>query len=337
MKRALAKILVFTSGALVANAAEAQLQNAYGGDIRGNGGHVIECDSREMPLLVDHWEATGIRGLELDMGEADADFQRNALIVIERLAGLDPYRADKFRRELRNFSDPELTRIIEIDLGATEDGTPIGLPGPDCFLRQAAVHFTNPRPGEPRYIIDRSIWDRLDGIGRAGLVLHEMIYRELAIQKRHSSSSFARWFNVLISTRELRSWTQTSYATYMKERSTYLPFFESENGQIWTILKTDNCSTATMESGDGQVEEFDAPWEFRIENQWREFGAFLKRRGYFPGRGSRLYVSNFCKRSDQIGGSLICRYVFPDRIDSVYRPPLSSNGAEYRFCSWGPH
>jgi hypothetical protein len=65
-------------------------------------------------------------------------------------------------------------------------------------------------PEVKRFSIQRQLWAQLSHDDRAGLVLHEIIYRE-AIEKGHKDSRMARYLNALVGSQQLDHFTQAQY------------------------------------------------------------------------------------------------------------------------------
>lgn len=216
-------------------------QVSFAGPRVGNGGDVIVCDNGgvKTATLLDHYEAQAVRNITIDLGPANQDYTLKINRVLANLERLDHSRASLYRQWLGEFKrDAQFTNsnIVEIqDIGAMT--YPKG-----CEFTQIAVHQTPELPGDSRYIIRQDLWNLLDNNGKAGLILHELIYRELNAQKLidHSSSKFARYYNAIISSRAIKTMTLKEYYTLMTslgfesmDAQGGFPFFlvmERENG-----------------------------------------------------------------------------------------------------------
>lgn len=176
-----------------------------GGDWVGNGGNLILCDKKE-PQLLDYYEGEHDRGIVVDHG-SEGSFSERLEAVFSRLARLSPERAAKYRKwnetfflETRFFYDGKILPIQ--DLG------PIVIPN-DCNIQQVAAQrpASEMMPGDSRYLIDQRYWDRLSQRDKAGLVLHELIYRE-AIESKQKSSPRVRYFNQILSSSQIAHYSE---------------------------------------------------------------------------------------------------------------------------------
>lgn len=84
---------------------------------------------------------------------------------------------------------------------------------PGCVVAQLAIQVRDPIPGQPRYIVDNSIWQQLDATNRAALILHEILYFETS--KRGARNSItARRFNAYLSSSTFETWTEAQYDAF---------------------------------------------------------------------------------------------------------------------------
>lgn len=176
-----------------------------GGDWVGNGGNVLSCTDSQELLLLDYVEADQ-RGLTIDLG-GGATYQEQVLFTLDRLQKVNPTRADLYRKWLQTFiSETEWmqgAKFVPVpDIG-------VGVIPLNCEVKQIAVQKPDEQmfPGDKRYIIDRQLWNRLSEKNKAGLVLHELIYRE-AITEGHVSSMKVRYFNQSISSSSFANFDQ---------------------------------------------------------------------------------------------------------------------------------
>lgn len=83
-----------------------------------------------------------------------------------------------------------------------------------CTIEQIANQSAPLYADDPRYIIDQSLWSLLDNQNRAGLILHEIIYRE-AIELGHDNSVSTRFLNANMSSRKIESMTIADYTRFL--------------------------------------------------------------------------------------------------------------------------
>ncbi len=175
--------------------------SAQAGKETGNGGDAIVCHNalgHKSVELYDHYEATARHGLAIDLGKARLPVEDKLAIVFDRLDRINPGRANLYRSWFSKFyQEAEFLRgVTLIDIPDTGDGY---IPS-NCKLEQAAVQRVPKFPGEKRYTINQDIWDWLDNDARAGLILHELVFREARSQRNpHGNSINVRYLNTLLS------------------------------------------------------------------------------------------------------------------------------------------
>lgn len=176
-----------------------------GGDWVGNGGNLIECADGRLQLL-DYYEGIQGRGITVDVGDGDS-FQDHIEIVLARLEKLNPSRALRYRKWYENFlTDAEFFsdgKFVQIP-----DTGPIVIPS-ECNIRQIATQRPESQimPGDRRYLIDLRLWERISEKDKAGLILHELIYRE-AIEERQVTSTRVRYMTQILSSSTFESYSQ---------------------------------------------------------------------------------------------------------------------------------
>lgn len=176
-----------------------------GGDWVGNGGNLIECADGRLQLL-DYYEGNQGRGISVDLGDGDS-FQDHIEVVLTRLEKLSPSRALKYKMWYGNFlidadffSDGKFVQI--------PDTGPIVVPN-SCDIRQIAAQRPDSEimPGDRRYLIDLRLWERISEKDKAGLILHELIYRE-AIEEKQVTSTRVRYMTQILSSSAVESYNQ---------------------------------------------------------------------------------------------------------------------------------
>jgi hypothetical protein len=146
--------------------------------------------------------------------------------VISSIKRLNPSRAALYQEWLSSFemdaymTDQKLNLINDMGGVFAPEG---------CDLVQAAIHQDTNLHGDRRYIINKGIWDKLDNNGKAGLVLHEIIYRELVSQyPPHGTSYFARSLNAFFSSREVKTMRLQEY--YNNLSANYVATMDTQYG-----------------------------------------------------------------------------------------------------------
>lgn len=184
--------------------------NALAATEKGNGGDVIVCPSNNTAELLDHYEARTIYARTLNMGPGTS-WQEMVNFAVARLARLSPIRTAEYTELAKSFlSSVEFT---DQELPDIPDSKETLLPK-GCQLRQAAIQDMSD-PLRPKYRVNRLLWDALTELGKAGLVLHEIIYHE-ARSADHLDSRAARAFNGILSSKDIESMSVQNYIDYLK-------------------------------------------------------------------------------------------------------------------------
>jgi hypothetical protein len=157
----------------------------YAGDKKGNGGEVVVCPG-EVQLL-DFFEAN----IDLEVEEKDEIKIANA--ILSKLEHFSPKRFSDYKKNLSHFLS-EVKFVDETEIGPISDSGPITRTIPiNCHLAQIVIQKKIVFGNEKRYLINQSLWNQLSSIHRAGLILHELIYRELQSEDSHSIRIFNSW------------------------------------------------------------------------------------------------------------------------------------------------
>ena len=169
--------------------------SASGRDV-GNGGDLVICRDGERRIvsaeLLDFYEARVLRGIPMDLGAADLSIQSKITLAIGRIRGLSADRYAEYQARVQEFY-ARAKFFPDVHLEDIPDSDHLVLPQ-GCAIEQIAIQRAEAAADEPLYVISQELWDALDNDNRAGLVLHEIIYRESILMGRQSSRE-ARYFN----------------------------------------------------------------------------------------------------------------------------------------------
>ncbi|UXR63750.1 hypothetical protein EZJ49_11805 [Bdellovibrio bacteriovorus] len=176
-----------------------------GGDWVGNGGNVLECASGSQVQLLDYYEGQQQRHIPVNLGSG-VSYHEKVLFVLSRLEVINPSRADKYKNWFATF-DAETQWFSEGKFLPIRDSGAVIIPT-DCEIRQIAIQRPQDliMPGDKRYLVDLRLWNRLSEQDKAGLILHELIYRE-GIENDQSSSPRVRYFNQILSSVAVASYS----------------------------------------------------------------------------------------------------------------------------------
>lgn len=208
---------------------------SFAGVGSSGGGNVIVCKSNKDAELLDYYEARVIRGLKIDLGDASLNYLDKVRYVLNRLKKIDPNRAEEYFEDLDDFE--KSSRIIDnFELTPVDDSLISGLPS-GCELKQAAVQHPPEFPNDPYYIISGNLWKLLSENGKAGLVLHEIIYREM-LHNNAKDSKGARYYNGIISSLNYNYATLTEYPEILS--SVQLSFQDSVDKVCYRSKNSDH-------------------------------------------------------------------------------------------------
>lgn len=195
-------------------------QATFAGE-RGNGGDVIVCRTSKGDIesieMLDLYEARELHGLALDPSlSAENTLEQNLFSLIDGIRWVGaPVRAHSYKKLADAFfAEAEISHFG--GLPDIPDHGDISLPE-NCSLEQVAIQELYPidrsqKRGcddffkeKPRYKIEKSLWDKMDTVNRAALIMHEIIYRDFLIGNAYfgretKNSSSARYLVGIIFT-----------------------------------------------------------------------------------------------------------------------------------------
>jgi len=180
----------------------------FAGDSVGSGGDLIVCpETRE---VLDYFEARqNDPAYRLGFQGMASSAEEKVRWALGRLALRDPARASAYLQRLERFQMETL--FVPGPLENVLDTGEVKIPE-ECEVRQLAIQRPPAFPSDYRYLIDRSLWADLFSSSeqQAGLMLHEIIYRE-TLQLGHENSAYAREFNRVISGERFLELSQADY------------------------------------------------------------------------------------------------------------------------------
>jgi hypothetical protein len=183
-------------------------QLAFAGNSVGNGGNVVVCKDAAARVtsieLLDYYEGKVLRGITPETGAPALDYHQKIDYVLDRFAEVAPHRAARYRDQARSF-ESEALFLAGAQLVPVPDSQHSFVPD-GCEVDQAAIQKTPEFPEDKRYTVNQDLWSQLPAEGKAGLVLHEVIYRE-AIEHNQDDSVKARYFNSYVAAGKLNSYS----------------------------------------------------------------------------------------------------------------------------------
>ncbi|MGZ3771104.1 MAG: hypothetical protein ACXVCP_14125 [Bdellovibrio sp.] len=164
----------------------------------GNGGDAIVCRNPQGVIqtaeLLDYYEAR--TNFDWQINEA-GNLHEILNRYLERLGKVNSYRIDEYRQRIEQFF-AEAKFLNNVELVDIPDSDHTSFPH-GCKVEQLVIQKSDLLPGEKRYTINKDIWDVLDAKNQAGIILHEIVYRETLGQH----SRYVRYFVGLVASNNL--------------------------------------------------------------------------------------------------------------------------------------
>lgn len=205
----------------------------FAGNDKGNGGDAIVCRHPNAPMsiisaeILDYYEAREFRSLNLQIdsflsvrekvmgyarklkehsrGGLFADIEDEALKLIDA--------EEKFNLGIYNTPYVKFTRGVLVDI---PDSSSISVPF-RCNIEQLAIRVNKKFVDDPEYIIQLNIFSHLEKDQRAGLILHELIYRSFVTVLNHKDSVAARYFHQLLLQTSFEEFDRSMHLSYLKK------------------------------------------------------------------------------------------------------------------------
>lgn len=171
--------------------------STFAGDKVLNGGNAIVCRDSAKQItsvkVLDLYEVE-LAGGVVHFDPTKATWKEKLEAKFTEWSSVAPKRMKQYSDWLATF-EQDAGFYTGINIPAIPDHGSVAIPK-GCDLEP--VGFQRPDsemfPGVKRYVVNKDFWDRMDETHRAGLVLHELIYRE-SIPMKHVTSFPTRYFN----------------------------------------------------------------------------------------------------------------------------------------------
>jgi hypothetical protein len=210
-----------------------------GGQAVGNGGDLVVCymgdgtSQVKLAELSDFFEGREIYQ-HVHINKQDDNFWKLkwphiVKIVLDDLGVHDPMRADFYKDQIPPFVDADnslsgrnqdVSFLSGLELPDVPDSGGVILPA-GCVLKQGAIFKTREFPDEPIFLINRDYWKHLSEMSKAGLVLHEIIFKEAktfaAINSRAVRNFNSYLFTLSLGKRDFSNYLKRLGLTTIKE------------------------------------------------------------------------------------------------------------------------
>ncbi len=196
----------------------------------GNGGDGVVCRDAHKKIisvqLLDFYEAKTQRGIQHDLGGTHLSPIDKVFVALDRLKRLSPLRAQIYREQAKKFFD-ETLMLSGVQLVDIPDSQHIQVPN-GCTIEQLAIQREPQQPEDKRFTINADLWNLLDSDNKAGLILHEIIYRE-ALSERQSNSISTRYFNSLYTSHKIDSLSLEEFISRLNKNN----FNKTDIDGVW--------------------------------------------------------------------------------------------------------
>ncbi|WP_413943638.1 hypothetical protein [Bdellovibrio sp. HCB-162] len=205
------KSLVFLSAFVLSSVALAN--NWYD---RGNAGFAILCAGGVKAQTLDLYEVSERHGLVASYSNKSSAVEK-AVDLLSRLNSLDPARAKMYRLWAQDFMGSATFVAAANEFVKTPDAGLVTLPT-DCKLEQAVFQRNPSILNKSRYIVNSTLWNKLDADNQAALIVHEVIYREFMNSLAFEvTSERIRAFNSFIHADGLKTLSAQEYLAFLQE------------------------------------------------------------------------------------------------------------------------
>lgn len=216
------RVLSLFLGALVLGGGGVSADQNSGREV-GNGGDVVYCPNAVAPRkkveLLDIYEAR-TRGIIFNLGAPTLNYWQKFALALERLAKVSPLRAEEYRLSAQDFTiDPATgehrnARFLSgVELVDIPDSKHIAVPS-GCAIKQIAIQKEPEVAEDRRYTVSKDLWDLMDDESKAGLILHEVIYRE-ALVDGAENSKMVRYLNSYLAADKFAAMTQEAFFNFL--------------------------------------------------------------------------------------------------------------------------
>ncbi len=176
-------------------------------DKAGNGGAAVVCyqdgtQTIESIELFDYWEGKKVFNTTVaaDLGSENLSVLQKIRLFAKRIEAVDPARAKRYLTVALSIYS-RLDEILQPNLGSIpiDDDDTAFEPSLPCKKELFAMQILNPGAGEGRFAIRKELYESplTSNTTRAGIILHETIYRE-TIEDGANTSKSARAYHFMV-------------------------------------------------------------------------------------------------------------------------------------------
>lgn len=205
-------------GTICSAMADMTMRGYQDGGLVGNGGGTVVCRGKDQKILssqlLDYYEASTHPALTVDAQTIPGDWKAKVKALIERVHAKSELRYKLYSTWFSTF-EAESEKLDKVQFSTVPDSQYIAVPE-GCAFEQAVIQSRPIFSGDRRYFINDEIWEALDDTNKAGLVMHELVYRE-ALAYGHTDSIRARHLNLLYGSSQFGNMSLGDYAKTLVE------------------------------------------------------------------------------------------------------------------------
>lgn len=176
----------------------------------GNGGDIVLCP--KTGELLDFYENAGAVRNFASEKHHDAILEQ----VFKNIERLSPKQAKQYKARAGDFmTETEFKKDIALE-NIKDSKHLFGPKDKKCSVKQIAIRRHEVGLDGKRFIVDEELWNRLSPRGKAGLILHEVIYEHL-FKLGEEDSVRARKLNAYYFSNKAFADSQDSYWRLVKE------------------------------------------------------------------------------------------------------------------------
>jgi len=222
---------------------------SWASKIIGNGGDVLVCPERTpRVMLLDFVESRVLRKNSIVLWNPPGRSYLQKLEALNaNIARRFPVLAAVIAKEVAFFEEKNVKeRDIELE-DINDSYHKLRLPG--CHVEQIANQSIPLFDDDPWFLINMSLWEQLDEVDKAGLVLHEVLYR-MGLRHGLEHSIGIRYLVSLLFQENLhkvsdRQWTQAFLHSRLRRYETggvRFPLFRGEEKECEVVPGTVQCA-----------------------------------------------------------------------------------------------
>lgn len=157
---------------------------------------------------------------EVPMSKFQGDYNAILSQVLENLTKVAPQLASQYSKRLESIR--EEIYFQDHSLKDIQDSSE-WIERKNCQLIQAAIRKNDVSFGEKRFVIQKTLWEKMDDRNKAGLMMHEIVYEHF-FKLGEVNSVKARKVNALLFSSEITKMTTTQF--YKNLQKMDLPIYQ---------------------------------------------------------------------------------------------------------------